>query len=452
MITLTLFSIICSPSKINIIEKNNMADFVKGKMELIPSEDDIPNYFRVTDLVNPAQYYYYRNKFIRPTLAIRRKLAMGTKLHEHFERLWLNIDGFERQETLLDGVWVGYNVVGKYDLRFRGSIIEIKTKSIPVDDPNDIFSFYPQDLEQLLYYVAISASPNKNNYLVFITDVYPYDFSCYCVSYNDLDNVRRLLSERIDLLSNALITKEPSILGRCRYYEHGCQYNESEVCKCKELEPLPIDKMKRIVTITKANDFEEILLNIDKSNYNQDLIYLNTFQILFPRVWYEEKIDEAESNFHKSSLKTAEEELLNKAILDVEEFKISHSPPNPLLEYPGFRVQIPRKYLTMRQSGKEPRIVPYLGIISELKNARYANKPHDIPLSRLAITCACVGVDSGVIFVHYPYLNRRLDAFYIEFQHIDEIREGIIEQLKSITKAKEENDIELLDPKLDWML
>jgi hypothetical protein len=134
-------------------------------------------------------------------------------------------------------------VMGKIDIRAGNSLYELKTKDNTPETVAEIVSSYPQDLEQLAFYSVIHPSNPRVNYLVFMKNSPPFDLKVFRVEINDANRIKSILTSRIDKLDRAIDNQDPSRLGKCRYYDSGCEFRNSDVCSCDNLEPINIDAL-----------------------------------------------------------------------------------------------------------------------------------------------------------------------------------------------------------------
>jgi len=184
------------------------------------------SHYQITQLTNPAETYFSR---IHPEVTIPpelgRKFAWGKHLQNTASYWFNNISDFIVGEETLDGKWVGIDKVrGRFDYLIKDSIIEFKTKEVNPLDINEVYSFFPMDLEQLVFYSIIHPVNPKINYLVFMEDNGKFNLKAFRVKINNFHLAKRVLLSRISMLDDAFISNNPSALGRCRYYNSGCKF------------------------------------------------------------------------------------------------------------------------------------------------------------------------------------------------------------------------------------
>lgn len=450
---MSLLEKITDRQKVHIEINDSIAGLVKTKIETGEQEFKLPeNYFYLTELVNPIQAYWERTSKIEKPLELRRKLILGNKIH-NLAGIWFrNLPNFEVQEAILDGIYVGIEGVrGKIDFRIGDSIIEIKSKPFPVENIQTIFNDYPQDLEQLLFYAALSTKFNKTNYLVFIVDEHPYNLSAFKVEIDDIESIKTLLLTRINLLKNAIDSKNPKILGRCRYKETGCHYLENKICNCDQIEKINIDLLQSKIKISRDINLESEL-NTVKTNYmNRFKDVLSPFQLLFPRKWYKWAINGDEDKFIKSPLKEADESLLEWAIRNVPEFKISTDFKTEIWSPSELAINISKKFISLQISGEGSITVPYISKVSGMYDIKKIDAPHQIALGQMAVICGFTGIPKGVIFVLYPSLGRRIYSYVINFPDLEYNKNAILEQFEKIENAIENSDTSCLDRCMNFM-
>jgi hypothetical protein len=450
---LSLLEEIIDRQKVHIEINDSIAGLVKTKIETDELEFKLPeNYFYLTELVNPIQAYWERTSKIEKPLELRRKLILGNKIHNLAGVWFRNLPNFEVQEAILDGIYVGIEGVrGKIDFRIGDSIIEIKSKPFPVEDIQTIFNDYPQDLEQLLFYTALSTKLNKTNYLVFIVDEHPYNLSAFKVEIDDIKSIKTLLNTRINLLNKAIVNKNPEMLGKCRYKETGCHYLDNKICNCEQIEKINIDLLKNNIKISRDIDFESELDTVKTNYMNRFKDVLSPYQLLFPRKWYKWAINGDEDEFIRSPLREADESLLEWAIRNVPEFKIPTDFNTEIWSPSELAINIPKKFVSLHISGEGSITVPYISKVSGMYDIKKIDTPHEIALGQMAITCAFTGIPKGVIFVLYPSLGRRIYSYVINFSDLNYIKNAIIEQFDKIEDAIKNSDPSGLDRCMSFM-
>lgn len=430
-------------NKMVSIERNDsLVGLVKSRLQNISRIKRPEDYFYLTELVNPSQAYWDRKEWIEFPKKIQLKMALGTKLHRLAGFWFKDLDGFDYPEAILDGAWVGIDGVrGKIDFRYGNSILEIKSKSDPIEDYETIIYKYPHDLEQLLFYASISTIPNDIHYLVFIHDESPHPITVFKVKIKDIEPFKNLLRQRIKMLRTALVNNDPTLLGRCRYYRE-CQYSANEKCNCKNLDPIDTSLIIEHTEIERDKNFESILIKKRKGSNARSLETLNPFQLIYPRKWYKEQILGLKSSWRKSALDEAWGAMLWKAIHDIGITNISKSEELESRKTNPIPIIFPSNYIRYFESGVNSTVVPYIHTVSRSSNPL---RPHKIPLARLAVTCGLTNSSKGVIFVAYRVIGI-IVAYVATFKDIKSINSLIDNQVRIIQKALETENPSLLPP------
>src|SRR5436309_13539665 len=161
----------------------------------------------------------------------------------HFaSRFWFrDMPGYGLPEATLNGFYVGIpGVVGRVDYAVRESIWEFKTKEKETIGLDDVLDSYPHDLEQLLFYAALSPKKPRTNYLVYMTRSKDGSarFFAFRADIKDFGPLEAELKRRIAGLTAALKNGDPSRLPRCRYFTTGCRFAGPPVCGCGSSSPV----------------------------------------------------------------------------------------------------------------------------------------------------------------------------------------------------------------------
>ena len=435
----------------------SLSSLLKKVMDSQLTEEPAPrNYYYITQVTNPAQTYYSRvYPDIKRSPEIARKLAHGKQLH-NFASIWFkNLPDYYAEEGLLDGAWVDIpGVRGKIDHRLGDSLLEFKTKDNPPNTPEDIISFYPHDLEQIAFYSIIHPSSPNYNYLVFMRNSAPYELKAFKIEISDKGTIKSILLSRINLLDRAFETKDPSKLGKCRYYETGCQYHIQELCLCAELEPLATAPLQRSLKITHDDEFTKQLIQAREASEAPDVFCLSTRDILSPRKHYMEAILGLESTY--SDYKTEEFKACLWASLDIlkkryaidldrtERQSIVKSQRDP-------RARIGFRWLKMKSSiHQEGEIVPYIDKVNMTSDMKFT-KPSQYHLAELGIICAMYGKNKGLLIRVFPNLNKLVHVVHVTYKNKDEIFRRVKSAIDIVEEAEKNEDLLSLPPCPTWM-
>jgi hypothetical protein len=435
----------------------SLSALLKKVMDEQHTEEPSPrNYYYITQVTNPAQTYFSRlHPDIKRTPDIARKLAHGKQLH-NFAGIWFKkLPDYYADEGLLDGAWVDVpGVRGKIDHRLGKSLLEFKTKDNPPDTPEEIISTYPHDLEQIAFYSIIHPFSPKNNYLVFMRNSSPYEFRAFKIVITDKDTIKSILQSRIRLLNRAFKRNDPSNLGRCRYYETGCEYHQNDLCLCAQLEPLNTAPLQRSLDIIYDDEFTKQLIHAREISEAPDVFSLSTRDIIAPRKHYMETVAGLESTYSDAEMEQFKACLwaslgqlkqhygadLNRS----ERRSIIESQRDP-------RMRIGFRWLKMKSSvHADGEIVPYIEKVSMANEMKFT-KPSQYHLAELGIICAMYGKSKGLIIRVFPNLDKLVQVIQVTYKKQDEIFRKVKSIIDSVEEAEKKEDLLSLTVCPKWM-
>ncbi len=450
MDTITKFKIFAKLIRVD----ESLSTLLKQQIKKEKSARFIPsNYFYVTHVINPVKFYWEnQRKDISKTDDISRKLFLGKRL-ERLARAWFrSLPSFCFEEGKLDGIWVNIpGVRGSIDYRIGDSLIEFKTKDELPETGIVVLEKYPQDLEQLAFYSVMHPDFPEENYLVFMNNVPPYQLKAFKIKILDKGVIKKLLLDRISNLRNAIEKKDPSKLGRCRYYETGCEYSLSGACNCKEVEPLSTELLKKSVEISFDEDFTNKIVEAKESSSSMEGFF-STKDVLAPRKYYLTQHLEKESEW-KSDNKREEYlaclgNLIRRLGLNLNPDDASNV--TKLLKEK--RMYIARRWLKLKTSTKESReIIPYTIKISGVSDMKFTSKPSGYAIAELAIICASYGRSKGLIFTVFPELDDHIQIYEVVFRDTKDILNEVRKTLDNLEIAVKNNDLSVLEPCPEFM-
>lgn len=431
----------------------SLASLLENVMDQQLTEQPAPrNYYYVTHLTNPAQTFFsILHPDIKKPPELARKLARGKQLHS-FASVWLrSLPDFVVEEGTIDGAWVNLlGVRGKIDYRLGDSILEFKTKDDPPETPEEIISSYPQDLEQLAFYSVIHPYSPKVNYLVFMKNSSPFDLKAFRVVTEGVGTIKSILISRISTLNESFETKDPSRLGRCRYYEGGCQFHVSGSCSCDRLEPIDTGALQRSVRINFDEDFTKRLEEARNAYGMPDSFSLSTRDIIAPRKHYMEVISGLESPYRGDEIDEykaciwASVNMLKKR----HKIELSGSERQSVIKSQGKpRLRIGFRWLKLKSSiHPSGEIVPYLLNVNLSDNPAFIKSPSTYHLAELGIVCATYDKSKGLIIRVYPNLDKLVQVFQVTYENIDHIQHIVKETIDSVEEAEQKKDLLSLPP------
>lgn len=405
-------------------------------------------YFYLTHLINPVNAYW--TKLTTSTVSnsndTARKLFLGNKI-ERLASIWFKkLPDFVVEQGKLDGAFVGIpGVVGKFDFLIGDSIIELKSKEEFPKNEKEIIQLYPHDIEQLAFYSVLHPMQPKENYLVFINQAHPYQFKAYKLIVNDFGKVKSIIFSRIAHLKKSIEGKDCISLGKCRYYDLGCKFQNNKICNCESLEPLP-DTISSAVEIKYDEKFTNLLQSeMEKSGFKGEAY--TTLDLIIPRKKImTDKLNISEdivSDMKKEGYISCLDNLVKKL-----PYKISKEQRKIIKE--GLfddRLIIALRWLNLPSSGKAMgELVPYIIKCGKTADKEFASKPNAFNIGELAIICASYGVTKGLIFVIYPNLNDLIHTFEINFKNLKEVQTEIKRILDQLDKTMKDGEFLSLEP------
>ncbi len=415
------------------------------------------NYFYLTELVNPTQAYWDR---IRPNVPqpveILQKLKQGKKLH-YLSRYWFaRLPEFVASETTYDGQYADIpGVVGRIDYQLGDSILEFKTKDAERVSVEQVLGLYPQDLEQLLFYAAISPSHPDSNYLVFMC----FDrqgnpsFHAFRVRIRDFPPIVSELRRRIRELKSRVDNETSADLPKCRYYETGCRFPSPGVCECETARILDNASLLDAITIDEDREFA---LRIRES-YERGLQPEETFDIwdvILPCKWYHRYFGYAEDEELApipgfDSLKLARVALVTSAVY-YSALGVSRDEKRGIpLEFP--EVSGPNRFLKLALPSGVERIVPYTCRVWGHYRMPDESYLAETSVAELALQCARSSSPKGVIVANFPNCGDRTMCYVLTF-NLETVSRRLRGTLNRMREAIAIGDPQNLESCPDFML
>jgi len=436
----------------------SIADLIQIQLDKSLSLERKPReHYFLKDLCNPIQYYWsVKKKDIRISREVANKMALGNRL-QRMAFFWMRkIPDYVCEETNLDGHYVGIDrVVGRYDMRWGNSIVEFKTKPEAVPDVRTVLSKYPNDLEQLCFYAAMSPLQMKQHFLIFQLDHTPFDLTVFKVEIGNIGNIRTIITQRRDKLDIALENSNPSLLGKCRYFETGCDFNTRGICECRSANELPLEALLKSISISLATEKTKELtaLRMKTGPYNEafrpwDLIkprqhYLATLFGVIPQ--YEPR--EPEEVAYKDSLGKA---ISRTTILRVKRSEFDSANTKTF----DFPIQRTWRWIAIHDPqtrGDNRKIVPVVSKV--FKGSTVPPRLIDAYKIELTIACAVSSSMQGIAIVIHPKSNDVIRAHRISFDddELKKAKQALKDSIALIKKAIESRDIEMLDTCPEWI-
>jgi len=418
------------------------------------------DYYYVTDLTNPQQKFWKTmSPHVKKSNDLTRRLIMGNRLQTKFTNWCKTLPNFMVEEGMLDGAYVGIpKVKGRVDYVIDNSIIELKTKEAIPKTIEEIFEKYPNDLEQLVFYSALHPAKPIKNILLFMESKKPYSITAFEIITKNFDAVKSIINERIKLLDETLGSKMADKafkkLGKCRYYDGGCEFHESGACNCDKLAPLDLSKLKESIEIRPAIEFTKQLEQKRKEFENASSVDIYPNNIIAPRQHFIKNILELERDFLGSGDKFVSQTCLSSAIYKTGLTQFDPQKKEELQKKTfDKRLTIPFKWLRLPSSSTSTNetIMPYITAVSDYdKVAGYPTKYH---VADLGIICASQNVSKGAIITISPKLNKAITVYEVQFKasEIKKTQETIRAVINEIESAQKEEDLHMLHACPDYM-
>jgi len=387
--------------------------------------DSFPKtYFYLTHLINPVNAYWTKlaNAPVANSNDTARKLFLGQKI-ERLASIWFKkMPDFVVEQGKLDGAFVGIGgVVGKFDFLIGDSIIELKSKEVLPKDEDEIVSLYPQDIEQLAFYSVLHPLQPAENFLVFINQAPPYVFKAYKLITVDSGKVKSVLLSRIHQLKKSIEEKDHNRLGKCRYFNQGCKFQDNNICNCESL-GVASNTIMDAISLQYDDAFTKLLQSeMEKSGFKGDAYTI--LNLIIPRKKImTDKLKMSEERFSdmkREGYISCLDNLVKK--LPYRTTKEQRRTIKEMLF--DDRLIIAQRWLNLPSSSK-PRgdLVPYVVKYGKSSDQDRASKPIPFHIGELALICASYGVSKGLIFIIYPNLNDLIHTFEINFKNLKEIQ------------------------------
>jgi len=415
----------------------------QSKVKVSPKD-----YYYVTDLCNPCETYWKKIKpdVKRPNELLRR-LFKGKELHKRAS-YWLSLlDDFSVYEGKIDGIYVDLlGVRGAIDYLLGGKIVDLKTKDKIPNTDEEVFSSYPQDIEQVVFYSLLHPENPIENYLLFMENKYPFTLKAFKIKIKDFGRIRSLLKDRIKKLDFAFANNNPSQLGRSRYHKDSCYLCESNLCNCEELSPLSIESLRLAIELKYDAEFT-IKLTETKNKSKMPNNVFTIWNVLAPMECYKEIVLGSQSSSFtddgKDEYILCLRNLIEKLPLKVnfiEKQSIKNSLKEPRL-YLGFRW-----LKTISSANPKGNVLPYLIKVSNVTDSKSALRPNSFHLAQLGVLTSAYGKSRGLLFVVYPKLNDLIQVYEVNYKNPDESLRYIREVIDKLEKSISEKNISLLPP------
>lgn len=416
-----------------------LAKAVVKEMEIQNNTSPRGKNLRVTDICNPMQYYYdIQTPNLLDPSDLQEKFDYGKFVETRVRNILSREKGFVVFQGNVDGSKCDMaDVKGKIDFRINDGIIEFKTSEYDIPDTNTLYSRNPQDLEQLLLYALFTERSNREHFLLYLTGRYPSltprEFK---IKITNRDKLIQYFKERRDRIANAVVTKNPEGLGRCRYFTPTCKFKG--VCNCNNENEIDLTVIKDNVRVTAVQG--DLCDKLTKINFGQD--YRNTFglwDIFSPRRWilnnsqpfiYSEWAEDSKESYYLR--RGIEAKFVDEGLLVNEPM----SEELPEMKYGLFWIN-PGKNDANNES--ESKKYPFLVRVTDNtpRKSSYLNEAHT---DQLGLACALGDTEIGYLFVFYRDSNASV-LYKVKFNKLGKVKKMAEEIIMRSIKSLEGNKL-----------
>ena len=426
------------------VESNDtLSGIIKMKsLEIPKSNSSPPEYFYLTSVCDPHKEYivqkFPQNNFEKLS---EKSFIIGRKLHSFADRWFKGMSNFISSESVLDGFYLGIKAKGKIDARIGDSIVELKTKNKLPETSEEVFRLYSRDVEQLAFYSVLDPLRPKINYLVFMTQIYPYKFKVFKMEIKDHNKIDEILKKRINNLRGVLLDKiNPSILGKCRYCYSECNLKKDGLCKPENLFDIGCEVKDYLILEEDISFKDQLEKSIESLSGNLD--FYTIFNILAPRKYFNKYIKEIEDKpFESNPEEQQSQDYFNNLIFNLDLFKLDKNDFSKIPEPIFPKLYFPKSgWIKLREAGvQDGKIIPFIAHSSTSKSQRALQYPSDYKIAELGIATLMHGKTRGLILMFYPYLGNQFKVFDVNFSFEPICKQRINEILKILDEKNINN-------------
>lgn len=410
----------------------------------------------VVDVVNPATTFYRRKGVTAErSKDIERKLLFGKYAHEQLAPAWFReLEGFAVAEGSVDGAHAGLGGIrGRIDFRLDRSIVELKTTELKLETPQDIWRQTPQDLEQLLLYALMTMRPHATHLLVYYRHEAATPFRGFKTRIRDPGVVKQYFLRRKSDLEQALTVSDPSRLGRCRYFEAGCDLRTQGLCRCSELPPLDTAPIESAVDLTRDEALERRLLEILHTTPPLPRTRVRSWDLFVPRQAFRELSDPQAFEMRPPDDSYAQRLWVERKVGDSD---ISEGPADMRLRgLDGENSSIgwaPRIHLRRTtKAGVEEQVLPILFRVPKQTIPKDFIRIPEAYVGQLALRCAILNCTSGILAVVFPRSKYQCLCFRYDFSNLTESRTRIQDRYIALQGALQRSSADRLPPCPTWI-
>jgi hypothetical protein len=412
-----------------------------------------PDYFYLTDLINPQQAYWdYIGEMPEIPKELKKKFNYGNLMHHRAGYVLSKFQGFSGSEGVLDGAEVGLpGIRGRADFRFGDALVEFKTTKFVVDQPDQIWKNVPQHIEQILFYTSLWKNVIPNHFLIFYTEDEQQPIRVFKIKISDHNIIKNVLRQRRDTFRKALDNKDPTLLKKCRYFEEVCPISKKDLCSCDKLEKWSTKTLQSVVDLERDKEFEKSIFEKWKEMESGQPRLVRPWDLVTPRKTYGWLI----GKYKEEPWLQDGDQWIWKAL------KNSDLLPGPLVTPSLPQIDKPIQFKT---SGTFIKRTVTNGMESQEKITPTLIKrwKKDYPpqmkykgvrayIIQLGVLCSLSNKSTGVLLLDAQELDN-VFSFLIQFKDLNDIKRTVRESLNNIKTAMDESDIKLLPKCPQWMI
>jgi hypothetical protein len=289
----------------------------------------------------------------------------------------------------------------------------------------------------------------KEHYLIFQLDHKPYSLSVFRVVIKDPGRIRNIMNQRTAKLDKALETSNPSTLGRCRYYDSGCDFTYAGVCNCANSEIIDIKPLQDAISVDIDPEKTRELETVRESLSTGQKAAYRPWELMKPRpfvLWSTRGIaDDYESNISKWSY----EDALRKAVYRTKALAVPASELEET-ERGSLDLAIVRTWrfiaVASESKGASRKVIPALLKVNLSESpGRSLSGAHKAELAMATIVSATG--NQGAVVILYPNAGGIVQAYLATFDEegLKIGKKAVEKALAALDSALQSGDIARLD-------
>lgn len=396
-----------------------------------------PEYYGVTDLVNPVRKYFeIMHPEVQDPPELQAKYDHGNSVQDSAFHWFSTFPGFEGREIEATGNSVGITGLrGRMDFVFSGHIVEFKTTAHGIFTSDDVFDKNPQDLEQLVTYVLLTHSTDREHFLVYSSEDYENSFRAFTVSVKD-EEFLQILKKRMDSFRDAIDRKDPSSLSRCRYFGFGCKFQESGTCSCSDIQPMDNTVLKRSVELSRNEELESELEQKKESIPEVEMHHLSLWDLLTPRKAYLRELGLLEDSGEDMDQESGEVRRQTANAIYSSPFYVQRRELSINGHSLGYATMLSIETPDPDGNRKVTRLYPSTDRIFNREPAELSSdsiSPYH--LLRLAMICSVSGSNVGYLVLGFRNDSKRISSYRVTFKNLPEVRKRMSDRIMELESS-----------------